>query len=143
MFTYDADNAANVAHTISLDPGITADQLASISPGPPLVINGAALQLSNLANPQEDQDKIDGSSFVAFYGLVSGRVGRLLSDARENQDYRSQMVVQARSLRSQLSAVSLDEEATLVIGFQRAYQANSRMVVILNELLQNVIDMMR
>lgn len=143
MFTYDAANAANVAHTISLDPGITAGQLAGISPGPPFVINGAALQLSNLANPQDDQDKIDGTSFVAFYGLVSGRVGRLLSDSRENQNYRSQMVVQARSLRSQLSAVSLDEEATLVIGFQRAYQANSRMVVILNELLQNVIDMMR
>jgi flagellar hook-associated protein 1 FlgK len=80
---------------------------------------------------------------VAFYGLMSGRVGRLLSDARENQDYRSQMTVQARNLRSQLSAVSLDEEATLVISFQRAYQANSQMVVILNELIGSVIDMLR
>ena len=143
MFTYDATSPATVAHTIGLDAGITAAGLASISPGPPQVINGAALQLANLANPQEDADKIGGSSYVAFYGLMSGRVGRLLSDARENQDYRSQMTVQARNLRSQLSAVSLDEEATLVISFQRAYQANSQMVVILNELIGSVIDMLR
>jgi flagellar hook-associated protein 1 FlgK len=143
MFTYDATSPATVAHTIGLDAGITAAGLASISPGPPQVINGAALQLANLANPQEDADKIGGSSYVAFYGLMSGRVGRLLSDARENQDYRSQMTVQARNLRGELSAVSLDEEATLVISFQRAYQANSQMVVILNELIGSVIDMLR
>lgn len=143
MFAYDATNDAAVARTISLVPGITAAQLASISPGPPSVINGAALQLANLANPQKDEDKIDGYSFVEFYGRVAGRVGKLLSDARDSQDYLSQVAAQARNLRSQLSGVSLDEEAILVIEFQRAYQANARVVAILNELTQTVIDMMR
>lgn len=143
MFTYDAANDTTVAQSFSLAPGITAAQLASIRPGPPSVINGAALQLANLANPQRDEDKIDGYSFVEFYGRVAGRVGQLLSDAQSSQSYRSQMAAQARSLRSELSGVSLDEEAVLIIEFQRAYQANARVVTILNELTQTVIDMLR
>ncbi|MEJ7607202.1 MAG: flagellar basal body rod C-terminal domain-containing protein [Bryobacteraceae bacterium] len=53
------------------------------------------------------------------------------------------MVAQARSLRSEASGVSLDEEAVKLIEFQRAYQASARMVSILDEMTQIAVNIGR
>jgi flagellar hook-associated protein 1 FlgK len=142
LFTYDATSEATIAATLALDPGITAAKLAAIRPGPPYVSNGIALQLANLASPQDAADKIDGFSYVEFYGRAAGRVGRLLTDARENQDFKTQLVTQARSLRAELSGVSLDEEAIRIVEFQRAYQANAKMVSVLSDLTEIALGLM-
>jgi len=39
--------------------------------------------------------------------------------------------------------VSLDEEATILIQFQRAYQANSRFITVLDQLTQDTIDILK
>jgi flagellar hook-associated protein 1 len=142
LFTYDATSDASVARTLALDPGISADKLAAISPGPPYVSNGIPLQLANLASPQEETDKINGFSYVEFYGRIAGQVGRLLSDARENQDIKTQLVAQARNLRAELSGVSLDEEAIRIVEFQRAYQANARMFSALSDLSEVALSLL-
>ncbi len=142
LFAYDS-NLATVARTITLDAAITPGRLAAIRPGPPYVSNGTALELSALASPINDADKIDGYSFIEYYGRLSGRVGRLLADARESRDFRTEMVAQARTLRQQLSGVSLDEEAIKILQFQRAYQANAKMVSVLSDLTETAINMLR
>ena len=141
LFTYDTSSDASVARTLALDPGIAAADLAAIRPGPPYVANGTALQLAELANPQSDADKIDGLSYVEYYGQAAATVGSRLADAKNDQDFKTQMVAQARSLRSELSGVSLDEEAILLLQYQRAYQANAKMVTVLTDLTQTVIDL--
>ena len=142
LFTYDATSDATVAGTLALDPGVTASKLAAIRPGPPYVSNGIPLQLANLASPQDEADKIDGFSYVEFYGRVAGRVGRLLGDAQQNQDLKTQLVAQARSLRAELSGVSLDEEAIRIVEFQRAYQANAKMVSVLSDLTEVALGLL-
>jgi flagellar hook-associated protein 1 FlgK len=52
-------------------------------------------------------------------------------------------VAQAKSQRNQLSGVSLDEEAMVLVEFQRAYQANSRLLTVLDELTQETINILR
>ena len=143
LFTYDTSNNATLAKTLALDPGITAADLAAIRPGPPYVANGTALQLAELANPQTAADKIDGLSYVEYYGRAAGFVGSRLADARSSQDIQTQMVAQARGLRQELSGVSLDEEAILLMQYQRAYQANAKMVSVLTDLTQAAIDLIR
>jgi flagellar hook-associated protein 1 FlgK len=142
LFTYDTSSDACVAGSLALNPDITAATLAAIDPGPPYVSNGAALALAGLASPQSDTDKIDGFSYVEFYGQVAGRVGRLLSDAKDNQDFKTQLVAQARALRQELSGVSLDEEAIKIVEFQRAYQANAKMVSVLSDLTEEVLRLL-
>jgi flagellar hook-associated protein 1 len=143
LFAYDISSDASVARTLTLDLGITAADLAAIRPGPPYIANGTALQLAELANPQSDTDRIDGLSYVEYYGQAAALVGSRLADARVNQDFKTQMVAQARSLREELSGVSLDEEAILLIQYQRAYQANAKMVNILTELTQTALELIR
>lgn len=143
LFTYDATNDALVAQSLALNPGITPGSLAAIDPGPPYVGNGTAMRLAGLVNPEDSADRIGGFSYTEYYGNLAARVGRMLVEARQNQDFRAQTVAQARYLRDEISGVSLDEEAVLLVEFQRAYQAAARMVSVLSELTEITVNLLR
>ena len=143
LFTYDPTNDAAVAQTLAVDPSVTTDQLATIDSGPPYVSNGVPLALSQLATPLQDADKISGVSYSQYYGQLAGRVGSALNDATNSQQVQQSLLAQAKDLRQQYSGVSLDEEATILIQFQRAYQANSRFITVLDQLTQSAIDLLK
>ena len=143
LFTYDPASDASVAKTLAVDPAVTPDQLAAIDPGPPYVSNGIPVTLSQLAVPRDDADKIDGVSFTEFYGGMAADVGSQLQRAQNGQQVQTSLVAQARSQREQLSGVSIDEEAMILVEFQRAYQANSRFITVLDQLTQETIDLLR
>jgi flagellar hook-associated protein 1 FlgK len=45
-------------------------------------------------------------------------------------------------VRQQLSGVSLDEEATILLQFQQAYEASSKLINILDQLSEDTINML-
>jgi flagellar hook-associated protein 1 FlgK len=90
-----------------------------------------------------DSAAVNGQTFTAFYGSLAGRLGRELVSARESASRHESLVQQAKSLREELSGVSLDEEAAYLMQFQRAYQANAQMITTLNELTESVLQMLR
>lgn len=141
LFTYDAD-PTSVARTLSAAP-VTPDQLAAIDPGPPYISNGVPLALATLSSPQSAADEIDGSSYIQFYGGLAARAGSALSDAKGRLAVQQSAVAQTKNLRDQMSGVSLDEEAAILIQFQRAYEANSRLITILDQLSREAIDMLQ
>ena len=55
---------------------------------------------------------------------------------------QQQTVAQAQNLRSQISGVSLNEEAAKLVQFQTAYQATAQTVNILDTLTQDTINML-
>ena len=141
LFTYDTTNDTAVATSLAVDPNVTSDQLGAADPGPPAVSNGIPLALSQLTAPQQDADKIDGLSYTEFYGSMASQVGTQLNDATNSQQVQQSLLAQAQSLRQQVSGVSLNEEAVILVEFQRAYQANSKLITVLDQLTQTVIDM--
>jgi flagellar hook-associated protein 1 len=141
LFTYDKTNDTAVASSLAVDSSVTPDQLVAADPGPPAVSNGIPLALSQLATPLQDADKIDGVSYTQFYGGLASRVGSQLNDSTNAQDVQQSLLAQAKDLRQQVSGVSLDEEAAILIEFQRAYQANSKFITVLDQLTQTTIDM--
>jgi len=143
LFTYDTTDATAAAASLSVDPAVTPDQLATITPGPPEVSNGVPLALSALASPVQDADKVNGLSYSQFYGQIAGSVGTALNDATNSQDVQQSLLSQAKDLRQQYQGVSLDEEATILMQFQRAYQANSKFLTVLDQLTQSAIDILR
>jgi flagellar hook-associated protein 1 FlgK len=50
------------------------------------------------------------------------------------------LVAQAKTLRQQLSGVSLDEEAIHLVQLQRSYQAASRIVSVVDQLAQSILN---
>jgi flagellar hook-associated protein 1 FlgK len=135
LFTYAA--SSNAAWTLAIT-GITPDQLAGATSDAPGG-NGNALALAALGTSPQ----IDDFSFTQFFGQVASRVGRALSSARNDQETHALLASQARTIRSEISAVSLDEEAANLIAFQRGYEASAQLVRVLNELTETVMTMLR
>jgi flagellar hook-associated protein 1 FlgK len=73
---------------------------------------------------------------------MASNVGTLLSNANEHLHSQQSAVAQAQNVRHQVSGVSLDEEATILIQFQQAYEANSKLISVLNQLTQATMDML-
>jgi flagellar hook-associated protein 1 FlgK len=139
LFTYDT---TNVAQTLAVDRTVTAGQLAAISTGPPEISNGVPLALSALADPQLSGDEIDGISYTDFYGNMAAAIGNGLNDATNNQQVQQSALAQAQNLRQQVSGVSLDAEAAVLLQFQQAYEANSKLITVLDQLSEDIINML-
>jgi flagellar hook-associated protein 1 FlgK len=99
------------------------------------------LQLANLATPQNPADEVNGLSYVQYFGSIAGGFGRAVGAAQTNQSVQGDMVTQARNLRQQTSGVSLDAEAINILQFQRSYQAASKLVTVLDQLLEQTVNM--
>ena len=138
----DPNNDTAVAQTLTVNPAITATQLAANSPGPPVQMNGVPLALAKLANPQDAVDQVNGQSYTLFYGSMAARIGTALSDAINQQAISESAVAQARNLRQQISGVDLNEEAMKVVEFQRGYEANARLITVLDKLTETTINIL-
>ena len=141
LFTYDVSNPTAVAATMAVSPSTASGQLAAIDPGPPYASNGTALKLADLGSPGGGTGQVDGLGLVEFYSGLASKVGREVSSAKDDSDLQTQLAAQARTLRDQESGVSLDEEAVMLIQFQRAYQAAARMVSVLDTLTETTVNM--
>ncbi|MFN8684547.1 MAG: flagellar hook-associated protein FlgK [Acidobacteriota bacterium] len=135
LFSYDGTlGAAYTLQASELNP----DQLALAAPGDPGG-NQNAIQLADLAK----KPLIENQTFVQYYGLVAGQVGRELAAARDGAALQGDLLSQARELRADLQQVSLDEEATYVLQFQRSYQATAQLFRTINELTETILNIMR
>ena len=142
LFTYDTTDATNVAQSLRVDPSVTPSQLAAIELGPPQVSNGVALALSQLAEPTAAVGEINGTSFTQYYGNMAATIGTQLDTATGTQQTQQSAVAQAQNVRQQISGVSLDQEATVLVQFQRAYEASSKLITILDQLTEDTINIL-
>jgi flagellar hook-associated protein 1 len=142
LFTYDTTNPTNVASSLAVDPSVTSDRLAAISPGPPYASNGVPLALSQLANSNAAADQIDGFSYSQYYASLASRVGNEVQDAQNNVNVQKSLLSQAQNQRQQLSGVDLNEEAMRLVEFQRAYQANAQFLTVLDQLALDTINLL-
>jgi flagellar hook-associated protein 1 len=135
LFAYNTN--ADAAFTMQVT-GITPDQLAAALPGGSLG-NANALALTALANSPQ----VNGMTFMQSYSTLASQVGTAVQNANDDKQTRSDLLVQARSMRSDLQSVSLDEEAAQIMQFQRAYEATARLVSTLNDLTETTMQMLR
>lgn len=141
MFTYTAASPAGVAGSLKVNAALTPDQLAATDPGPPAVSNGIALQLAALDSAPGGQ--INGLSFTQYFGTLTSQVGAAVSSATASATAQSGVVAQAKTLQQQLSGVNIDEEAIRLVQLQSSYQAASKVVTIIDELTQTLMNMVQ
>jgi len=132
LFNYDPSIGAALTLTVN---SLTPDQIAAATPDAPGG-NGNAVALGQLASAKT----VNGYTFAQFYGNLGGRVGNDLSSAQDSQTTKQNLLSQAQSLREQVSGVSLDQEAEHLIAFQRSYQATAKMLSVLNDLTETLMN---
>jgi flagellar hook-associated protein 1 len=130
------------ASTITLNSVIAADpsRIQASSDGNP-GNNGVALGLARLGN--DPLTELGELTFGEKYNQTVANFGQALNNVTSQLlDQRAVNRMLERQ-RDSLGGVSIDEEMTNLIIFQRAFQASARMVNTLDELLQNVINLTR
>jgi flagellar hook-associated protein 1 FlgK len=80
------------------------------------------------------QKIINGDTPADAYAKLTFQVGSQLANAKSDQQSCDAMVQQLNNQRGAISGVSLDEEASNLIRFQRAYEAAARVLTILSDL---------
>ena len=119
----------------------TLAEMAALAAG---VAGAAGDNTVALAIAQLSTKKIAGLGNQTFSENYSSAVGSLgQSLASVNDQISSQNIVQKMlsTQRDSVSGVSLDEEMTDMMRFQRAYQANAKLISVIDQMLQTAIGL--
>ncbi len=68
-------------------------------------------------------------------------MGTALNQATDQQTAQQSAVAQADNLRQQTSGVNLDQEAVGLVQFQRAYDANSRFITVIDQITSDLMNL--
>ncbi len=100
--------------------------------------NANALAMTDLAN----QKILSGNTetFSEYYGSLQFAIGNDSKTAKLAYDTQSSLLTQLQNQRDSASAVSLDEEAIDMMRYQRAYQASSRFISIIDQLTAQLLS---
>ncbi|HEU5081266.1 MAG TPA: flagellar hook-associated protein FlgK [Opitutaceae bacterium] len=137
------DSANQTAGTISLRTGLAASNIRSSNGA--AGDNAIAQAVADLANKNfstASGDAIDGTFSQSFSTTVS-RIGQSLASANLQVTDQTNIATLVKSQRDGVSGVSMDEELADMMKFQRAFQASSRVVQVMSELLQDVVNLGR
>ena len=133
--------AGTTAATINLQGGLTAATLKA-SDGGAAGDNTIALAVAQLGSRNFSTgsgDAIDGT-YSQFFATTVSDLGQALSSANARVEDQSNIEQLVRQQREGVSSVSLDEEMSDLVRFQRAFQASSRVFSVIDELLDTVVN---
>jgi flagellar hook-associated protein 1 FlgK len=133
---------AGAARLMGIDASIAGNPDAIAAAEDPLLLPGDnrnALALSALA---EASVASGGTmTFNQAYSTLVGQVGVAARRATEEGSLRDTSIKHIEDLRDEAGGVSLDEEMTNLIQYQRAYQASARVLNVVDSLIQTVLGL--
>jgi flagellar hook-associated protein 1 FlgK len=134
---YDAAFDIKVNEKILNDPGHIAAGLAKDAPGDNRVANAiAALQ----------HEKIFNDNTTTADDFFNGLVGEFAVMTKKNRmavEHQKNIVDQLKNVRESVSGVSLDEETTDMVKFQKAFDASARLIRTADEMFDTVLNLKR
>jgi flagellar hook-associated protein 1 len=116
---------------------------------------GASSGLSTSAGPGDNRNALamaalqrsalgalSGFTMHEYFATTTADLGAVTRQAQQSADTQNMLVGHLEARRESFSGVSLDEEATQLIRFQRAYQAAARGISAVDEMLETIITRM-
>ncbi|WP_346200103.1 flagellar hook-associated protein FlgK [Caldifermentibacillus hisashii] len=110
--------------------------------------NSNAFRLANIMSKDFSQyesnvtlpDGMTNGSINSYYASIIGDLGVDAQSANRNKENVQVLVDSVQYNRQSVSGVSLDEELTNMITFQHAYNASARMITVIDEMLDKIIN---
>jgi flagellar hook-associated protein 1 len=96
-----------------------------------------ALAVANLRN---STDTASGGTLEGSYSKIVTKVGVSTEYASNMVKTHEAVMEQLQNRRDSVSGVSIDEEVTNIIQYQRSFEANSRVINVLSEMLDTLIN---
>ncbi|MCC6277706.1 MAG: flagellar hook-associated protein FlgK [Oligoflexia bacterium] len=126
-----------LADHILADPGHIAGALSPNSPGDNRVANAiAAIQHQKIFNERT-------TSIDDFFNGIVGEFAVLTKKNKMVLEHQKHIVDQLKNVRESVSGVSLDEETTDMVKFQKAFDASARLIKTADEMFDTVLSLKR
>jgi flagellar hook-associated protein 1 FlgK len=129
--------SVKVSHLIRNDLNRIATGIEPNAPGDPTIAHVIA-QIQN-----KNVFEGEASTLDDFYNSQVGKLGVLTQRAVKASEAQAEIVQQLSKLRESISGVSLDEEATKMIEYQKAFDASARLIRTADEMLDTVLNLKR
>jgi flagellar hook-associated protein 1 FlgK len=127
----------SVNKVIQEDVGRIAAAAKANSPGDNTVAN-VIHSLQNRQFMNEGQ-----STFDDFYNAKVGQIGLATQRAMSGVESQKNILDQLKNTREAVSGVSLDEEATKMIEYQKAFEASARVIKMADEMFDTILNLKR
>lgn len=132
MFSYVAGGpAGSLAASLSVASGFTDADVAASATGADTDGNNA-LASSKLGTAAGSADKL--------YQALVGAIGQASKNAASASTTQASVTQSVDTLRTAASGVSTDEEMSNLLTYQRAYQASAKVISILDDMLDTLIN---
>ena len=133
----------DAAETLSLSEDIRTD-VAKIATAAQVGSPGDN-RVSNMIVNLQNQKFLGGgqSTMDEFYNGIVGKVGVTANRALSGAESQQNVVTQLKNIRESISGVSLDEETTKMIDFQKTFDASARLIRTADEMLDTVLSLKR
>ncbi|MFQ5412877.1 MAG: flagellar hook-associated protein FlgK [Phycisphaerae bacterium] len=102
---------------------------------------GNAIRIAELST--EANASLGGVSLIGFYNAVAGDVAVAGADALSTMTAAAAVESSLLAQRESISGVSLDEEAISLLKFERAYQGAARYISVVDDLITQLIALIR
>lgn len=133
----------------------TGANASDIKVDPALVNNPGSLQTSASATESGDNKillqllqlagkgiaSLGGKTFSQAYAAILTTTGESLAATTRQLENQKSVETLLKTQRDSISGVSLDEEVTNLVKFQKAFQASARFITVTDELLDTVINL--
>lgn len=132
-----AASSFNLNKTLFNDVGRIASGATPGAPGDNTVANViSSLQYSQV---------MDGgtSTIDDYYNTQVGQIGAVAQRAVKSQESQKNVMSQLTNIRESVSGVSLDEETTKMIEFQKTYDASARLIKTADEMFDTILNLKR
>jgi len=132
-----AAGVLKVNTTVLNDVGRIAAASAPNAPGDNTV--------ANLVSALQYREVMDNgkATFDDYYNTQVGQIGTVAQRAVKTQESQRNIISQLSNIRESISGVSLDEETTKMIEFQKAYDASARVIKTADEMFDTILNLKR
>lgn len=101
--------------------------------------------VANVISKIQYKQVFDGGTATLddYYNAQVGKIGVVTSQANKAVETQGNILKQIEKLRESVAGVSLDEEATKMIEFQKAFDASARLIRVADEMFETVLSIKR
>lgn len=137
------ESTKGAAASMSLNKTVFND-VSRISAGAQPGASGDNTVANVISSLQYRQVMEDGTATLDdYYNTQVGQIGAITQRAIKSQESQKNVLGQLQNIRESISGVSLDEETTKMIEFQKTYDASARLIKTADEMFDTVLNLKR
>ncbi len=96
-----------------------------------------AIELADL----KTKEMFEGKNIMEYYGNIVNDIGNTVNSAKSLADSTELVLQQLENQKDSITAVSIDEEMTNILKYQKSFNASAKLVKMANDMMDELLNM--